>query len=132
MTDARGFENRVAFVTGAGNGIGREMARDVVRQGGKVAIADVDLAAAEGLGGIDVLVNNAGLHLMKWNVPVTSVTAKQWHQILGVNGWASSTERGLLGRTSSRGRARRSATSRRSPATCRTPCTESPSSASGA
>ncbi|MEU8276596.1 SDR family oxidoreductase [Microbispora bryophytorum] len=117
MTDARGFENRVAFVTGAGNGIGREMARDVVRQGGKVAIADVDLAAAETaaaelgdaamavlcdvadeqsvqtavdaaaerLGGIDVLVNNAGLHLMKWNVPVTSVTAEQWHQILGVN-----------------------------------------------
>lgn len=51
------LDNRVAVVTGAASGIGKEIARSYVREGAKVAIADLnqagaDAAAAE-LGGPD-------------------------------------------------------------------------------
>jgi len=36
------FADRVAIVTGAGNGIGREIARSMAREKGKVIIADID------------------------------------------------------------------------------------------
>lgn len=40
------FENRSVFVTGAGHGIGRAIAHRIAREGGRIAVADVDVDAA--------------------------------------------------------------------------------------
>ncbi|MFW6150572.1 MAG: SDR family NAD(P)-dependent oxidoreductase [Chloroflexota bacterium] len=42
-----GLEGKVAIVTGAGSGIGQGVAREMVRVGGKVVVADIDGEAAE-------------------------------------------------------------------------------------
>lgn len=95
-TDQRSIAGRVAFITGAGSGIGRAAARLFAAQGARVALADVngeavqgvaaeieaaggaarafvlDVAdaqavaltvprAADALGGLDFLINNAGI-----------------------------------------------------------------------
>jgi 3-oxoacyl-[acyl-carrier protein] reductase len=113
-----GFVGRTAFITGAGAGIGLDMARRITSGGGNVIIADIDepasraavaelgdehavtvacdvadqraveaavAAGAERFGGIDIVVNNAGLHLTKWNVPATVLDEDAWKLILGVN-----------------------------------------------
>jgi NADP-dependent 3-hydroxy acid dehydrogenase YdfG len=41
------LKDRVAVVTGAASGIGKEIARTFARAGAKLAIADLDLAGAE-------------------------------------------------------------------------------------
>ena len=41
------LQDKIAFVTGAASGIGREIARTYAREGAKVAIADVNMAAAQ-------------------------------------------------------------------------------------
>jgi len=41
------LKDRIAFVTGAASGIGKEIARIYAREGAKVAIADVNMAAAQ-------------------------------------------------------------------------------------
>ena len=40
---------------------------------------------ADHFGGIDILINNAALHLMSWSIPVTQASSDQWRQILDVN-----------------------------------------------
>lgn len=115
---ADGFAGRTALITGAGAGIGLDMARRIVDGGGTVVIADIDGDAANAavaelgeehavavhcdvadqgaveaavatgasrFGGIDIVVNNAGLHLTKWNVPATALDEDAWRLILGVN-----------------------------------------------
>jgi len=42
-----GVEDRVAVVTGAANGLGREIARVLAREGAKVALGDLDAAGVE-------------------------------------------------------------------------------------
>lgn len=42
------FEDKVAVITGAGKGIGAEVAKGVVAGGGKAAILDMDIEAGEG------------------------------------------------------------------------------------
>ncbi|OYD25032.1 3-hydroxybutyrate dehydrogenase [Oceanimonas baumannii] len=41
------LENKVALITGAGQGIGRAIARHYAREGARVAVADLSLASAE-------------------------------------------------------------------------------------
>lgn len=41
--------------------------------------------AVEKFGGIDVLINNAALHLMSWNRPITELTTEQWRLLMDVN-----------------------------------------------
>jgi len=111
------FHDRVAFVTGAAQGIGKAMAAEIVRLGGRVAIADIDETAAQrtaeslgsaataircdvadpdsvdaaveeavrAFGGLDILINNAALHLMTWNRPVTTLSTDEWRRLLDVN-----------------------------------------------
>ena len=55
---------KVAFVTGAASGIGKEIALEYVRAGAKVAIADINQAAA------DLVSSPARLHEAMRGLPV--------------------------------------------------------------
>ena len=99
---------RVAFVTGAGSGIGKAIASRIVAEGGCVVIADLNLTAAQevaaslgrdnavavsidvtseaeikralneavlAFGGVDLIVNNAGLSISK---PLLETTQRDW------------------------------------------------------
>lgn len=111
------FQDRGALVTGAGSGIGREVAIELAAEGAVVAAADVDVSAAERtvetiagaggrahafaldvtdpeavkrvvgeaartLGGLDVLVNSAGVREI---VPVLELSFEEWNRVMGVN-----------------------------------------------
>ncbi len=104
----------VCLVTGGGSGIGHVIAEALVSAGGVVAVADIDLPAAErtveALGGkgiaieadvaspqnvqavvervdgeygrIDLLVNNAGINIVK---PSLDLSMDEWDAVLRVN-----------------------------------------------
>ena len=108
MPKPKPLASRVAFITGAGSGIGKAIAERIVAEGGCVVIADLNLenakAVAESLGrdnavavhidvtqeaaiqqalaeasvafgGVDLIVNNAGLSLSK---PLLETTQRDW------------------------------------------------------
>jgi rhamnulose-1-phosphate aldolase/alcohol dehydrogenase len=100
---------RVAFVTGAGSGIGKAIAERLAAEGACVVVADIDAASAEAVardlggtdtaisltadvtdeaqvadafrravlafGGVDLVVNNAGLSISK---PLLETTVRDW------------------------------------------------------
>ena len=111
------LKDKIAVVTGAASGIGREIALTFAREGAKVAIADLDRAGAdrvareigagggkalgvamdvtdeaqvgagfarivEGLGGVDVLVSNAGIQIVQ---PLDQLEFAKWKQLLAIH-----------------------------------------------
>jgi len=109
MPKPKPLATRVAFVTGAGSGIGKAIATRIVSEGGCVVIADLNLENAQAVaaelggpdhavavkidvtseadiiaalkasvlafGGVDLIVNNAGLSLSK---PLLETTQADW------------------------------------------------------
>jgi len=111
------MQDKIAVVTGAASGIGKQIAKTYFDNGAKVAIADLDLAAAEAvarefdptgtrvlavamdvtneeqvdagialvadkLGGIDVLVSNAGIQIV---APVDQFKFSDWKKMLAIH-----------------------------------------------
>ena len=112
--EARRFAGRDCVVTGAGSGIGRATALRLAAEGGRVAMLDIDAAAAEetlalaggagiavavdlraepsvqqaaeqvaaAFGGIDVLVNNAGIEILG---TIDEMAPDIWDEVMAVN-----------------------------------------------
>jgi NAD(P)-dependent dehydrogenase (short-subunit alcohol dehydrogenase family) len=108
------LDGKVAIVTGAAQGIGRAIAEGLAAEGARIVVADLrgaeDAAAAypEGLGltvdvsdeadvermvaetieqcgGLDVLVNNAGLYASLAMRPFTEIPLEEWRRVMDVN-----------------------------------------------
>jgi len=109
MTDSFRLENKIALVTGGASGIGAATARELVRAGAHVLIADLNLAAAEALAvelqnakavamdvtdtasiaavfanvpTLDILVNNAGIGLVG---DITRTSEEDFARVMKVN-----------------------------------------------
>ena len=106
------LKDKVALVTGAASGIGREIARAYAREGARVVVADLQLEAAqktaaefdglglamdvanerhvdEGvraiaakLGSVDILVSNAGIQIIS---PLVDLDYSSWRKMLAVH-----------------------------------------------
>lgn len=114
------FVGKVAFITGAAQGFGRNLAEAIVAAGGSAVICDINLDAARAtaaaiaqgngraiavradvaneaevdaavaeviaqLGGIDILINNAGRHLTKYNQPFGKLSRSDIREMMDVN-----------------------------------------------
>lgn len=114
------FTGSTAFITGGAVGFGRAFGRALVAEGANVALADVDVDAAEQtaaelvssggaaiavgcdvadadqvdaavatttdrFGGIDIVINNAGLHLTKYNKPFGELAREDIRNLFDVN-----------------------------------------------
>jgi NAD(P)-dependent dehydrogenase (short-subunit alcohol dehydrogenase family) len=108
------LEGKVAVVTGAAQGIGRAIADGLAGEGARIVVADlrgaeeaaaayrdavgltVDVAdeaqvarlvdeTVDRCGGIDVLVNNAGLYASLAMRPFTEIPLEEWRQVMDVN-----------------------------------------------
>ena len=108
------LEAKVALVTGGAQGIGRAIAEGLAREGARIVIADLqraeEAAAAfpggvgiradvsseedverlveetvERCGGVDVLVNNAGLYASLALRPFTEIPLEEWRRVMDVN-----------------------------------------------
>jgi NAD(P)-dependent dehydrogenase (short-subunit alcohol dehydrogenase family) len=108
------LHGKVAIVTGGAQGIGRAIADGLAAEGARIVIADLkgadeaaqayeggvgitadvaDEAAVERMaaetadrcGGIDLLVNNAGLYASLAMRPFTEIPVDEWRQVMDVN-----------------------------------------------
>ena len=92
--------SQVALVTGAAHGFGKEIARALHRAGCRVALADIDGAAArdqliERWNSIEVLVNNAAVTL---TTPTLEIPPDEFAEVLAVNVGGTFTGSQILGR----------------------------------
>ena len=106
------LQGRSALITGAARGIGRAFAEAYIREGARVAIADIDAGALRAtaadigalpvwmdvsrqesidagvaetvaaLGGIDILINNAALFDL---APITEITRESYERLFAIN-----------------------------------------------
>ena len=108
------LDGKVAVVTGAAQGIGRAIADGLAAEGARIVVADlrgaeeaaaaypdglgltVDVAdeadvermvgeTVERCGGLDVLVNNAGLYASLAMRPFDQIPLEEWRQVMDVN-----------------------------------------------
>jgi NAD(P)-dependent dehydrogenase (short-subunit alcohol dehydrogenase family) len=108
------LEGTVALVTGAAQGIGKAIADGLAAEGARIVVADVqgaeraaeayprgigltvDVAeedevermtaeTVERCGGLDVLVNNAGLYASLAMRPFTEIPLEEWRRVMDVN-----------------------------------------------
>ena len=108
------LEGKVAVVTGATQGIGKALADGLAAEGARIVVADlkgaqeaagaypdgvgltVDVADEAGVaemiratvercGGLDVLVNNAGLYASLEMRPFTEIPLDEWRRVMDVN-----------------------------------------------
>jgi NAD(P)-dependent dehydrogenase (short-subunit alcohol dehydrogenase family) len=107
------LDGQVAIVTGAAQGIGREIAEGLAREGARVVAADVQAAdavarevdgitvavdvsdqeacermaraAMDAYGRIDVLVNNAGIWSSLVPTPFEQLSVQEWKRVFDVN-----------------------------------------------
>ena len=110
----RALDGKVAVVTGAAQGIGRAIADGLAREGARIVVVDLrqaeeaaaafpdgvgitadvssedDVArtaaeAVDACGGVDVLVNNAGLYASLAMRPFTEIPLEEWRRVMDVN-----------------------------------------------
>jgi len=99
------LERKVAVVTGGARGIGAAIARGLEAEGATVVVADLnpppdgiraDVSSEQDVqrladevvdrhGGIDILINNAGLYASLAMRPFTEIPLEEWRQVMDVN-----------------------------------------------
>ena len=108
------LEGKVALVTGGSQGIGQAIAQGLAAEGARIVIADLqraeeaaaeypdgvgisaDVASEEDVerlasevvercGGVDVVVNNAGLYASLAMRPFTEIPLEEWRRVMDVN-----------------------------------------------